>query len=669
MSTRAGRILMLRRLLVAGLLALIGLLIASSASAQAPQSCQAAETYWNTTQNAFYYHCPGGNAYIRITTVGGGGGSGVNLVTSVFGRIGDVVAQSGDYSASLVTNAFDLSVSNNLGLHYFDIGQIVAPANPAASTGRVYFDSSTGLLACINSSGASCMPSSGGGAVSSVFGRTGAVAAQSGDYNFAQITGTLNLATQTAGNLAVSHLNNGTGASAATFWRGDGTWAAAGVSSFSAGNLSPIFTTSVATPTTTPALSFTLSNAGAHQFLGNNTGSSAAPAYVQPAFTDIAGICQISQGCTGQTTANAALNALLPTQTSNAGKLLQTDGTNTSWQPGLVNPMTTLGDTLYENASPAIARLPGPTTPNSVPELYTSTPSGGVAQAPAWLLPGVSIDTQSGSTPAIGVTDRVSLVNTSNNTTSTATSLSSAATFGNNFAFVTCNTGSVVNTMTPTTYSVNNNVNLKLLGIVSGNNPECAFWWSDPVANAYFSAEILPTDANGRLQASGFPALTGDVTNSAGALATTIANNAVNSAKMAVVNTRHVCDIAVGDTSGASAISNAQLGPQKRVCYIPAGATVVEVDVAADNGTPNVIVGRNRAGATSNLLSSALATAAAGGIACSNTGGTLGIDGATTCSATLQNTGTNAGDYFELVSGTAGGTAKFMTIHVVYTIN
>jgi hypothetical protein len=51
------------------------------------------------------------------------------------------------------------------------------------------------------------------------------------------------------------------------------------VTSFSAGTLSPLFTTSVATPTTTPALSFSLSNAAAGTVYGNNTGGSAAPAY------------------------------------------------------------------------------------------------------------------------------------------------------------------------------------------------------------------------------------------------------------------------------------------------------------------------------------------------------------------------------------------------------
>ena len=93
------------------------------------------------------------------------------------------------------------------------------------------------------------------------------------------------------------------------------------------------------------------------------------------------------------------------------------------------------------------------------------------------------------------------------------------------------------------------------------------------------------------------------------------------------------------------------------------------MDVTANGGTPNVIVGLNHAGSVSNIVSAALATAASGGIACSNTGGTTAIDGATPCSATLQNTGMAAGDYLELVSGTPGGTAKLMTIHVIYTVN
>jgi hypothetical protein len=46
---------------------------------------------------------------------------------------------------------------------------------------------------------------------------------------------------------------------------------------------------------------------------------------------NLTGVLAIANGGTGQTTANAALNALLPVQTSNANKYLQTDGTNSSW--------------------------------------------------------------------------------------------------------------------------------------------------------------------------------------------------------------------------------------------------------------------------------------------------------------------------------------------------
>lgn len=56
-----------------------------------------------------------------------------------------------------------------------------------------------------------------------------------------------------------------------------------GVTSFSAGTLSPLFTTSVATATSTPALTFTLSNAGANTYFGNATGSPAAPSYIAAA--------------------------------------------------------------------------------------------------------------------------------------------------------------------------------------------------------------------------------------------------------------------------------------------------------------------------------------------------------------------------------------------------
>ena len=45
----------------------------------------------------------------------------------------------------------------------------------------------------------------------------------------------------------------------------------------------------------------------------------------------LAGVLNIANGGTGQTTATAAINALLPSQTGNSGKYLTTNGTTPSW--------------------------------------------------------------------------------------------------------------------------------------------------------------------------------------------------------------------------------------------------------------------------------------------------------------------------------------------------
>jgi hypothetical protein len=47
--------------------------------------------------------------------------------------------------------------------------------------------------------------------------------------------------------------------------------------------------------------------------------------------TNVSSIVALANGGTGQITATAAFNALAPNQTSNSGKYLKTDGTNTSW--------------------------------------------------------------------------------------------------------------------------------------------------------------------------------------------------------------------------------------------------------------------------------------------------------------------------------------------------
>src|SRR5262249_34813514 len=84
----------------------------------------------------------------------------------------------------------------------------------------------------------------------------------------------------------------------------------------------PLFTTSVANPTTTPNLSFALSTAGAHAFLGNNTGSTAAPTYVQPSFSDLSGTLDLGGAQASGTLAAAREPAHTGDVTNAAGSLV-----------------------------------------------------------------------------------------------------------------------------------------------------------------------------------------------------------------------------------------------------------------------------------------------------------------------------------------------------------
>jgi hypothetical protein len=109
------------------------------------------------------------------------------------------------------------------------------------------------------------------------------------------------------------------------------------VTTFSAGALSPLFTTSVATATTTPALTFTLTNAGAGTVFGNNTGSSGAPAYTAAPVLGLNGTTNGTLGLATSTTSGAtitlqnlgtltAYNFNLPTTPGSAGQVLTSQG-------------------------------------------------------------------------------------------------------------------------------------------------------------------------------------------------------------------------------------------------------------------------------------------------------------------------------------------------------
>lgn len=105
------------------------------------------------------------------TASGSAGGTGA--VASVFGRTGAVTAQTGDYSFS--------QIAGTLGMSKGGTNQT------AWTAGRCVQVSADGTR--LESAGTNCAT----GSVASVFGRTGSVTAQAGDYSFLQISGVAGL--------------------------------------------------------------------------------------------------------------------------------------------------------------------------------------------------------------------------------------------------------------------------------------------------------------------------------------------------------------------------------------------------------------------------------------------------------------------------------------------
>ena len=86
-----------------------------------------------------------------------------------------------------------------------------------------------------------------------------------------------------------------------------------------------------------PSTTLYPTQAAVKQYLTNNAGSGTMSA------SSIVGVVSIANGGSGQTAANDAFNAFAPSQTSNSGKYLTTDGTNASWA-SVTTPWGILGN-------------------------------------------------------------------------------------------------------------------------------------------------------------------------------------------------------------------------------------------------------------------------------------------------------------------------------------
>ena len=335
------------------------------------------------------------------------------------------------------------------------------------------------------------------------------------------------------------------------------------------------------------------------------------------------------------TDCNGGSNALNYTQSTDAWSCLSI--------ATLSNPMNTLGDMINGGSAGAVARLAGPTSGNS-PYVLISLPSGGAATAPAWAVAGVPVDTESGASftvqsDAQTTPDRAKIVNLTNNTTSTGLTVPQAGSSGmlSSYPFGVINSGGVVATATPTTSTVNGNATLKLVGAVTGHNPEMSFWWSDAVSSTgnWWAAEILPTDANGRLGCEGLMALTGDVTNTAGTCSTVVAK--INGTTF----TGTANDVVAFGASG----------------IVPLDTSVLYTNLvtAASNYTSGNLVqaaGNNKTTSDSSIATANVVTAASNYIS----GGLL-------YAAAANKTTTNSADFAVSTHTLSGGASGILDLH------
>lgn len=181
-----------------------------------------------------------------------------------------------------------------------------------------------------------------------------------------------------------------TGSSGAATWtQGTNTlnipqYSGGGVTSFSAGNLSPLFTSSVATATTTPALSFALSSFAADSILGNFTAGSAAPStqaipacaadgsHALTYASHTLGCTAVSGGGSGNTTSTSLTTNTIP-KASGANSIVNSsltdDGTTVSTTES-ISAASFIGGTTFKASGGESAT---PTAPSADTLFFSST--------------------------------------------------------------------------------------------------------------------------------------------------------------------------------------------------------------------------------------------------------------------------------------------------------
>jgi len=354
---------------------------------------------------------PSGNTLTFAATGSGG------AVSSVFGRTGAVVAAANDYSFAQLSGQATVS-------------QINASGTPSSTT-------------FLRGDGTWSVPA--GGAVASVFGRTGAVVSAVNDYAFNQISGTLTAAQEPSTTVnSVVNDTNVTGSIAAQAltlgWTG----------TVAAGRLNSNVVQSVVNDTN-------VTGSISAQALTLNWASVLSVARGGIGIGTLTGIAK-GNGTSAFTVAASADVTALWSGTCNNTTFLRGDGSCQSPSgSGTVNAATQFSLPYYSTAGSAtvLSGVTGPTTPNGVPQFFAEVPSGGVATAPQFLLAGVTIRTVSTTSDTIAVTDRSGYITYSNaSPIAIAIPQAGSAGFASGFVFGVKNLGAGAATFTPTTSTI-----------------------------------------------------------------------------------------------------------------------------------------------------------------------------------------------------------------------